>query len=121
MQAFYSYPDTWSNLKDLTNDPNFEESRMRSLFERIEKNEYGSPFPGHGTDGYISTSFTDLNLVTSPGFYDLQLLTVFGEFNQTYPCSDPESALCLSDPFNLIADRNAIGGGNLEGINLPPL
>jgi hypothetical protein len=126
-QAYYTFPTTWENLKALTGDASFAEDLMRQIWTEIESNEDKLPFPGHGYDGYISTSFPDQRLLTGQGFLDEQLLTVLGTFDEFYPCSGDsnlEDIYCLKkpleSPFRLIADRNGQGAELLEGINLPP-
>ena len=119
MQACYSYPDTWDNLKNMTGDTEFGEEKMRARFMAIEKNEYVSDStPGHGFDGFMATSLADTRLLTNAPFQDDKLDYVFGSIAGKYPSEDPEFA--VSPELPIIADINGLGANLVQGTHILP-
>jgi choline dehydrogenase len=60
------YPDDsdWQEIADITGDDSWDPEKMRSYFERLERNRYlPSSVVGHGYDGWLETSLTSLGLV----------------------------------------------------------
>lgn len=58
-----AYPDEsdWNHIAKLTGDKSWEASRMRQIFQRLERCRYFPRSPiGHGTDGWLTTSVTSL-------------------------------------------------------------
>ncbi|KJA28817.1 GMC oxidoreductase [Hypholoma sublateritium FD-334 SS-4] len=54
----------WDNIATLTGDSSWSSSNMRQFFVKLENNQYlPKGTPGHGFDGWLDTSLTDLRLV----------------------------------------------------------
>ncbi|KAF2767034.1 alcohol oxidase [Teratosphaeria nubilosa] len=70
MVTTYPHEQDWTYLQTITGDDSWAPANMRSYFEKLEKVEYpvGS---GHGSDGWLHTSLTNLLLVVQ----DLKLLS----------------------------------------------
>ena len=121
MQAAYPYPEFFKSLQDLTNDPEYNEILMRQRFMNIEKNEYGqTEAQGHGTQGFLSTSFPDFGLVSpdpQSEFYDQQFLAVIGAFATKYPGNVSQADL---GGISINPDINAPGLNELEGLHFCP-
>lgn len=113
MQAVYPYPETFTELSSLTGEEEFAEDKMRARFIKIEKNEYGQDETnGHGTQGFMSTSFGDLDLISD----DPQFLTTLGYVGGAYPGPIPS-------PFpglNFNPDINAPSLNGAEGVHFCP-
>ncbi|CDM36431.1 CAZyme family AA3 [Penicillium roqueforti] len=64
MVTIYPYENDWEQLASLTGNDSWSASNMRQYFERLERNRYlPSSIIGHGFDGWLTTSLTDLRLV----------------------------------------------------------
>ncbi|KAI2730774.1 CAZyme family AA3 [Penicillium roqueforti] len=64
MITIYPYENDWEQLASLTGNDSWSASNMRQYFERLERNRYlPSSIIGHGFDGWLTTSLTDLRLV----------------------------------------------------------
>ncbi|KAJ5623074.1 hypothetical protein N7490_011679 [Penicillium lividum] len=64
MITIYPYENDWENLAALTGNESWSASNMRGYFEKLERNRYlPSSIVGHGFDGWLTTSLTDLRLV----------------------------------------------------------
>ncbi|KAJ5918282.1 CAZyme family AA3 [Penicillium verhagenii] len=64
MITIYPYDNDWENLAALTGNESWSASNMRGYFEKLERNRYlPSSLVGHGFDGWLTTSLTDLRLV----------------------------------------------------------
>ncbi|KAJ5369186.1 Glucose-methanol-choline oxidoreductase [Penicillium cataractarum] len=64
MITIYPYENDWENLASLTGNTSWSAANMRQYFERLERNRYlPSSLVGHGFDGWLTTSLTDLRLV----------------------------------------------------------
>lgn len=73
MITVYPHESDWSNIATITGDQSWAPAKMRTLFQRLEKNRYlPSSVVGHGYGGWLETSLTDLRLVAE----DLQLTTL---------------------------------------------
>ncbi|KAK0386813.1 hypothetical protein NLU13_6649 [Sarocladium strictum] len=69
----YPHASDWNKLATLTGDSSWSASNMRQYFKRLESARYlPNAIIGHGFDGWLTTSVTDLGLVIK----DLKLLTV---------------------------------------------
>ena len=71
--TIYPFEKDWQKLASITGDNTWSADSMRKYFERFERNQYlpgGSD--GHGYQGWLSTSLTNLELVLT----DPKLLTV---------------------------------------------
>lgn len=69
------YPDEsdWDSLVRVTGDKSWKPDNMRGYFKRMEKCRYlPADVTGHGFDGWLETSLTDLTLVLE----DIKLLSV---------------------------------------------
>jgi len=78
MISLYSFPGFWESLQIMTGEVEFQETRMRKRFQRLERNQYASRKRdgSHGLDGYIAISTADLGLALGWSFLDLNLLRV---------------------------------------------
>ncbi|KAJ5675771.1 CAZyme family AA3 [Penicillium macrosclerotiorum] len=64
MITIYPYENDWEHLAALTGNDSWSAANMRQYFERLERNRYlPSSLVGHGFDGWLTTSLTDLRLV----------------------------------------------------------
>ncbi|KAJ9490161.1 hypothetical protein VN97_g3117 [Penicillium thymicola] len=64
MITIYPYENDWEQLASLTGNWSWSASNMRQYFQRLERNLYlPSSLLGHGFDGWLTTSLTDLRLV----------------------------------------------------------
>jgi choline dehydrogenase-like flavoprotein len=62
--TIYPYENDWENIATLTGNDSWSAANMRQYFERLERNRYlPSSLAGHGFDGWLTTSLTDLRLV----------------------------------------------------------
>jgi choline dehydrogenase len=69
----YPHASDWNKLATLTGDSSWSASNMRQYFKRLESARYlPNAIVGHGFDGWLTTSVTDLGLVIK----DIKLLTV---------------------------------------------
>jgi len=69
----YPHASDWDKLATLTGDSSWSASNMRQYFKRLESARYlPNAIVGHGFDGWLTTSVTDLGLVIK----DIKLLTV---------------------------------------------
>lgn len=69
----YPHKSDWDGIATLTGDTTWGASNMRKYFQRLENAEYlPNGIVGHGFDGWLTTSVTDLGLVIK----DIKLLTV---------------------------------------------
>ncbi|EPS29321.1 hypothetical protein PDE_04270 [Penicillium oxalicum 114-2] len=64
MITIYPYENDWEHLASLTGNSSWSAKHMRSYFEKLERNRYlPTSIFGHGFDGWLTTSLTDLRLV----------------------------------------------------------
>lgn len=71
MVTLYPFESDWEYIQSLTNDDTWSPRNMRHYFERLERSRYlPSSIIGHGFDGWLTTTVTDLTLVVE----DLKLL-----------------------------------------------
>ena len=64
MVTIYPHKSDWANLASITGDSSWAPDNMRRYFERLERNRYlPNGIVGHGFDGWLETSLTDLDLV----------------------------------------------------------
>ncbi|KAJ5595737.1 CAZyme family AA3, partial [Penicillium hetheringtonii] len=64
MITIYPYENDWEKLATLTGNDSWSAANMRQYFQRLERNRYlPSSIVGHGFDGWLTTSLTDLRLV----------------------------------------------------------
>ena len=64
MITIYPHASDWANIASVTGDNSWSPSSMRKYFERLEKCEYlPNGAVGHGFNGWLQTSLTDLKLV----------------------------------------------------------
>lgn len=62
--TIYPYENDWEQLASLTGNDSWSAKNMRQYFQRLERNRYlPSSLVGHGFDGWLTTSLTDLRLV----------------------------------------------------------
>ncbi|KAK0637904.1 Oxygen-dependent choline dehydrogenase [Lasiodiplodia hormozganensis] len=62
--TIYPHESDWTYIQTLTGDDTWAPDAMRKHFQRMERNRYlPSSFVGHGYDGWLETSLTDLSLV----------------------------------------------------------
>ncbi|CAK4032226.1 Oxygen-dependent choline dehydrogenase [Lecanosticta acicola] len=59
-----TYPNTidWEGIQNITGDDTWAPDNMRTYFEKLERIQYAAG-AGHGTDGWLRTSLTNLVLV----------------------------------------------------------
>ncbi|CAG8091108.1 unnamed protein product [Penicillium salamii] len=64
MITIYPYENDWEQLASVTGNDSWSAANMRQYFERLERNRYlPSSLAGHGFEGWLTTSLTDLRLV----------------------------------------------------------
>lgn len=64
MITIYPHKSDWANIASITGDSSWAPDNMRGYFERLERNRYlPNGIVGHGFDGWLETSLTDLDLV----------------------------------------------------------
>jgi choline dehydrogenase len=64
MITIYPHESDWENIANITGDDTWAPDAMRKYFERLEKNRYlPTSVVGHGYDGWLETSLTNLDLV----------------------------------------------------------
>ncbi|KAJ5138873.1 CAZyme family AA3 [Penicillium bovifimosum] len=64
MITIYPYENDWDQLAGLTGNDSWSAKNMRNYFKKLERNRYApSSLIGHGFDGWLTTSLTDLRLV----------------------------------------------------------
>ncbi|PGH09594.1 hypothetical protein AJ79_05650 [Helicocarpus griseus UAMH5409] len=69
----YPHESDWTNIMQITGDASWAPKEMRKLFKRLERSRYlPNGLLGHGFDGWLETSVTDLGLVLQ----DLKLLSL---------------------------------------------
>ncbi|KAI6781967.1 uncharacterized protein J7T54_005178 [Emericellopsis cladophorae] len=69
----YPHDSGWEKLATLTGDSAWSAANMRQYFKRLKSARYfPNAIDGHGFEGWLTTSVTDLGLVTK----DIKLLTV---------------------------------------------
>lgn len=62
--TIYPHESDWNYITSLTGDDSWNPDAMRKHFQRMERNRYlPSSLVGHGYDGWLETSLTDLSLV----------------------------------------------------------
>ncbi|CAA9964047.1 GMC oxidoreductase [Pyrenophora teres f. maculata] len=62
--TIYPYESDWEHIQRITGDDSWAPSQMRKYFTRLEKSRYlPSSVVGHGYDGWLMTSLTDLTLI----------------------------------------------------------
>lgn len=65
--ALYPSEDDWDNIANITGDSSWAASNMRQYWEKLENNQYLTPgtdaASGHGFDGWLDTTLTDLRLI----------------------------------------------------------
>ncbi|OLN93073.1 Oxygen-dependent choline dehydrogenase 6 [Colletotrichum chlorophyti] len=71
--SVYPHRSDWDGIASLTGDSSWSASNMRKYFQRLERADYlPNGVIGHGFNGWLTTSVTDLGLVIK----DVKLLTV---------------------------------------------
>lgn len=69
----YPHASDFQYIVDQTGDSSWDPAKMRQYFERLEKVEYlPNSVAGHGFDGWLATSLTDLTLIVE----DLKLASL---------------------------------------------
>ncbi|TDZ26558.1 Oxygen-dependent choline dehydrogenase [Colletotrichum orbiculare MAFF 240422] len=69
----YPHRSDWDGIAKLTGDSSWSAANMRKYFQRLERAEYlPNGIVGHGFNGWLTTTVTDLGLVIK----DIKLLTV---------------------------------------------
>jgi len=62
--TIYPYQSDWKHIQTITGDASWAPDNMRKYFERLEKSRYlPSSMVGHGFNGWLETSLTQLTLV----------------------------------------------------------
>lgn len=60
----YPFRTDWEYLREITGDDSWAPDNMRKYFKRLERNRYlPSSISGHGFNGWLETSLTDLSLI----------------------------------------------------------
>ena len=73
MITVYPFESDWNNIASITGDSSWQASKMRTYFQRLERNRYlPSSLVGHGFHGWLETSLSSLQLVVE----DRKLLSV---------------------------------------------
>lgn len=69
----YPYNSDWQYIQDITGDASWAPSQMRKYYQRLEKSRYlPSSVVGHGFNGWLETSLTDLTIIVQ----DLKLISL---------------------------------------------
>lgn len=69
----YPYNSDWEHIQSITGDSSWAPGNMRKYFERIEKSRYlPSSIVGHGFNGWLETSLTELTLIVQ----DLKVISL---------------------------------------------
>ncbi|KAJ9200367.1 CAZyme family AA3 [Paecilomyces variotii] len=64
MITIYPFESDWNNMVSVTGNDSWAPANMRDYFVRLERNRYlPNDVIGHGFDGWLETSLTDLTLV----------------------------------------------------------
>ncbi|KAJ4347789.1 uncharacterized protein N0V89_009159 [Didymosphaeria variabile] len=64
MITIYPHESDWNDIASLTGDQSWSASHMRKYYEKLERSNYlPSSVVGHGYNGWLETSLTDLSLV----------------------------------------------------------
>ncbi|KAL1849776.1 hypothetical protein Plec18167_008464 [Paecilomyces lecythidis] len=64
MITIYPFESDWNNIVSITGNDSWAPDNMRNYFVRLERNRYlPNSVLGHGFDGWLETSLTDLSLV----------------------------------------------------------
>jgi choline dehydrogenase len=67
------YNSDWQNIQQITGDDSWAPNNMRKYYERLEKSRYlPSSIAGHGFNGWLETSLTDLTLIVQ----DLKVISL---------------------------------------------
>jgi choline dehydrogenase len=67
------YNSDWQNIQRITGDDSWAPKNMRKYYERLEKSRYlPSSIAGHGFNGWLETSLTDLTLIVQ----DLKVISL---------------------------------------------
>jgi choline dehydrogenase len=62
--TIYPYDSDWKSIQAITGDDSWAPSNMRKYFTRLEKSRYlPNSIAGHGFQGWLETSLTDLTLI----------------------------------------------------------
>ncbi len=73
MITVYPHEQDWNDIADLSGDDSWRAENMRKYFARLERNQYlktTQSHDGHGSSGWLGTSYADLNA----GLGDLKIL-----------------------------------------------
>lgn len=64
MVTLYPYNSDWSYIQQITGDDTWAPEAMRKYYQKLEKNRYlPSSLVGHGFNGWLETSLTELTLI----------------------------------------------------------
>lgn len=78
MVSVYPHDRDWELIANITGDTTWNAKNMRRLFQKMESIQYPAEDAGHGKEGYLSTSLTDVSV----GISDQKLLSLaFGAAN----------------------------------------
>ncbi|KAF1973743.1 alcohol oxidase [Bimuria novae-zelandiae CBS 107.79] len=94
----------WNYIQNLTGDASWNADNMRSIFQRIEKNNYlPNGTAGHGFDGYFQTNMNKPTSVTQPVLGIAQAIAQ----NFSYSTAEADVAARMgSDPNYLDPQRD---------------
>ncbi|KAF2825666.1 choline dehydrogenase [Ophiobolus disseminans] len=96
--AVYPHQSDFENVAAITGDPSWSPDNMRKYFVKMEDNMHLLPgAKGHGYDGWLSTSYAPIDIVTS----DPQLLSVVGG-----------AAVALQNKTNVIVNLETLVAGD---------
>jgi choline dehydrogenase len=60
----YPYNSDWAHIQSITGDDSWDPKKMRKYYERLERSRYlPNSIAGHGFNGWLETSLTDLTLI----------------------------------------------------------
>ncbi|KAF2996789.1 hypothetical protein E8E13_000139 [Curvularia kusanoi] len=73
MVTLYPYNSDWRYIQQITGDDTWAPEAMRKYYQKLEKNRYlPSSIVGHGFNGWLETSLTELTLIVQ----DLKIVTL---------------------------------------------
>ncbi len=124
--ATYPHDSDWNYVAQITGDASWSADKMRQYWVNFESNQYipeGTPAAiGHGYNGYLNISVTDLNLVAAdPKWLSLAEGSASLVGKSFWPNPDPITGDTLAKVFTTDVNSAAPGRDRETGIFQIPL
>lgn len=124
--ATYPHESDWDYVARITGDGSWSANRMRQYWAKFESNQYiprGTPAAnGHGYNGWLNISVTDLNLVAAdPKWLSLAAGSASLVGKNIWPSPDPITGETLAKVFTTDVNSAAPGRDRETGIFQIPL